>query len=89
MRRPCTKESLATGLAKCSKIEEGCVLNRLIKATNLLLEIVKERIAVAEFFLPNYPERSSDLSQSMKITTTLIDARFPGRVLLHSRLNEH
>ena len=50
MRRPRTKESLATGLAKCSKIEEGCVLNRLIKATNLLLEIVKERIAVAEFF---------------------------------------
>lgn len=70
MRRPRTQESLATGLASCSKLEEGCVLNRLSKATNLCLEAVKERIAIAEF-LPNYPDRSSDLSQSMKITTTL------------------
>lgn len=70
MRRPRTQESLATGRARCSKLEEGCVLNRLSKATNLCLEAVKERIAVAGF-LPNYPDRSSDLSQSMKITTTL------------------
>ena len=82
MRRPRTQESLATGLARCSKLEEGCVLNRLSKETNLCLEAVKERIAVARL-LPNYPDRSSDLSQSMKITTTFECelSRCQGRVL--------
>lgn len=45
MRR--AHKSLATGLPKCSKPEEGCVLNKLSDATNLCLEVE---------FLPNYPE---------------------------------
>ena len=43
-------------------------MNRLSEITNLCLEVVKERIAAAEFG-SNYPDRSSDLTQSMQITT--------------------